>query len=113
MRSFSIGGGAGASLGDTGAAGRDRRAFHSIGGGTGAAAADFGVTDCGAPVDTPVPTTVMLPGTSIWKIPVYRLEGKSVSGNHREGSSKYPPSLETEASFTSWPGLFTRLENGP
>src|ERR1700722_12695316 len=104
MRSFSIGGGAGASLGDTGAAGSAWRAFPSMGGGAGAAAADFGVTDCGAPVDVPVPTTVMLPGTSIWKMPVYRLEGKSVSGNQREGSNKYPPSLATDASFTSWSG---------
>ena len=76
-------------MGDTGA---PCRAFPSAGAGAGAAAA-LGVTDSGAPADVPVPTTVMFPGTSIWKIPVYRLEGKSVSGNQREGSSKYPPSL--------------------
>ncbi len=76
-------------MGETGA---PRRAFPSMGGGAGDDAT-LGVTDSGAPADFPVPTTVMVPGTSIWKMPVYRLEGKSVNGNQREGSSRYPPSL--------------------
>src|SRR5271169_2147235 len=89
IRSFSIEGGAGALMGDTGAA---RRAFPSTGGVAGSEE-NLGVTDSGAPADFPVPTTAIVPGTSIWKIPVYRLAGKSVSGNQREGSNKYPPSL--------------------
>ena len=68
------------------------RAFPSAGGEAGTEEGR-GVTDVGAPAETPVPTTVMFPGTSSWKTPVYRLEGKSVSGNQRAGSSKYPPSL--------------------
>src|SRR5260221_5421009 len=89
MRSFPIEGGGGALVGETGA---PRRAFPSAGPGAEDAEV-LGVTDSGAPAEVPVPTTVMVPGTSIWKIPVYRFEGKSVSGNQREGSSKYPPSL--------------------
>src|ERR1700680_2967653 len=86
MRSFSMEGGGGALIGDTGAPDRGLPS-------AGAAGEDLGVTDAGAPAEVPVPTTVMFPGTSIWKMPVYRLEGKSVSGNQREGSSKYPPSF--------------------
>src|SRR6202158_4181009 len=82
MRSFSMEGGGGALIGDTGV---PDRAFPGAGATTGEG---LGVTDAGAPAEVPVPTTVMLPGTPIWKIPVYRLEGKSVSGNQREGSSK-------------------------
>src|SRR5579864_4266557 len=69
MRSFSIKGGAGAAAGDTGAA---DRAFPRAGPGAGEI---LGVTDAGAPVEVPVPTTVIVPGTSIWKIPVYLLDG--------------------------------------
>src|SRR5580704_346797 len=86
MRSFSIEGGGGALNGVTGAF--DRAFPIGCGGGV-----YFGVTEAGAPAETPVPATVMFPGTSIWKTPVYRLEGKSVSGNQRAGSSKYTPSL--------------------
>ena len=72
MRSFSIGGGGGAFLGDTGASGfgcelpsaggaaAGGEDFEFVGSGTG-----FGVTDAGAPAKVPVPTTVMFPGTSI------------------------------------------------
>ena len=89
MRSFSIEGGGGAAAGDTGAV-ESERAFPRAGLELGEI---FGVTVAGAPVEVPVPTTAIVPGTSNWKTPVYLFEGKSVRGNHRAGSNKYPPSL--------------------
>ena len=69
-----MGGGGGAFLGDTGASGFERELPSAGGADAGGAdfefagaggATGFGVTDVGAPAKVPVPTTVMLPGTSI------------------------------------------------
>src|SRR5579862_2309032 len=80
MRSFSIEGGGGALVVATGALDEGGApffgrlfpiAFPIEGPGT-----NWGVTETGAPDETPVPATVIVPGTSIWNTPVYLLEGK-------------------------------------
>jgi hypothetical protein len=106
MRSFSIDGGGGALDVDMGATERE----FPNGGATGV---NFGVTEVGAPEDVPVPTTVIVPGTSIWKTPVKRFDGKSVSGNQRAGRRRYPPSLSMYASRTFSVGVVIRGDSGP
>src|SRR3981189_2024806 len=104
-RSFSIEGAGGAVEGDVGAADLE----FPMGG----AGEILGVTDVGAPADVPVPTPAMFPGTSIGKTPVKRCLGKSVSGNQRAGSSRYPPSLSMCANCTPSSELVPLLESGP
>src|ERR1700730_15524130 len=91
-RSFSIEGGGGGAEGDIGAADRE---FPMAGAG-----GVLGVTDVGAPVNVPVPATVIVPGTS-------------ESGTQRPDKSKSPLSLSMCADCTFCSAVFALVESGP